>query len=226
MKNSIYIFLAVFVMSLGIYSCDSSLGYDPNVQITKINKDTTSNSPDSSNKEVIFNLDSIRFDGFKETVFIKQDHEPQPPKRILLDWNYYVVSKNIRIDTSDTDTKLWIDLDLINKDPDNAPKYKDIIDRVVSFNLSFAAVLNTQIFKLDDPSKNTRWFELSVKGLQQNNNGTFNGSQIPSQMVILENNREIGYIKILLESIPLENLHNNIKIEKFSGFIWLYYKKK
>jgi hypothetical protein len=214
-------FLAILIISFGINSCDSSLGYDPNVQITKINKDTTDKLPDTNTIITNYNVDSVRFVNFQEGIH-RQGHD-LPPHDIV-NWTPRVLSKNITIDTSEVYTKLWMDLDLDSPDWDTDLKYIGVKDRVVRFKLNFSAVLNKPTFPLEDTEKNNRWFELSVKTMPDRIT-TFNGNQLKSQIVFMEENRDLGYIKLFLEGLSSNMMGPKMKVEKFTGFIWIYYKK-
>jgi hypothetical protein len=222
MIKYIYLYIEIVILSFGIYSCDSSLGYDPNVQITKLNKDTTDNLPDTTKIITNFNVDSIKFVDFQEGIH-RQGHD-LPPHDVIV-WVPRILRKNIVIDTSGIYTKLWMYLDIYSPDQDIDLKYKGVLDRVFKFKLNFAAVLNKLNYNLDDIEKNNHWFELSIKSMPYQFT-IFNGSQLNSQILFLEENRDLGYIKLFLEGIHSDMMIPKLKVEKFSGFIWIYYKKK
>jgi hypothetical protein len=214
--KNILLIIMIIILSLGIYSCESSLGYDPKVNITKIvNPTGTGDNDDTTKPARPFKVDSVRMD-FKE--FIRMaGMEP-------FSWQARVITKNIKLDTSTSDTKIWMDLALENPTPDQEYKKRGVNEKISKFDLSFEAVLNSSLYRLDDVEKNKNWFELFIKYFPQNNLISFNGSQIRADLMLIENKKDLGIITFFLNIEFTENIRNT-RVAKFNGNISIFYKK-
>jgi hypothetical protein len=208
--------IAIFLLlSLFLNSCQDSLGYDPNVSISPIGKDTTTLPPDDEQTPTVFTIDSI-IGSFKET--IRNLHSYKTYR-----WHGTTVKKEIKFDTSNSKKKLWIKWAMIttNKDTDYIPIR---IDRVVGFELVFAAVLHTRSFDLDLDKDSRRWFLLRIKRARTQKVCAFDRKDLDAKITFVENDKTNGILKFLLMAkIPL---HAPFQTKLFEGFVEIYYKKK
>ena len=214
--KQIYIVILTALLAIGISSCGNSLGYDPNVNITRIGQVSTDTSSDTTKTSKVYQVDSVDFIGFKETLQIMQRKED-------LEWVFRVLSKNIKIDTSGSAIKLWLNLSLLNPLPDQNYRNRGITDRVVKFDLIFAGTLNEQMYRLDDATANKNWLELFIKYMPNDKTKSFNGSQIRSDLVIKENNRQKGLINMYLD-VGISDMNLETRVRRFTGNIIIYYK--
>jgi hypothetical protein len=205
----------LLLLSVFLNSCQDSLGYDPNVSITPIGKDTTLLPPDDDQTPTLFTIDSVKT-SFKEIIRIRHGYK-------TYHWFGQTVMKQIKFDTSNSKKKLWIKWAMISKNKDS--DYMPIrIDRVVGFEIAFAAILQARAFNLDLDKESRRWFSLKIKRIRTQKIYEFDRKDLDAKITFVENDKQEGVLKFLLSaSIPL---HAPFQTKKFEGLVELYYKKK
>ena len=159
MKKIILLISVICVLTL-IYSCKDSLGFDPNVVITSITKDTVTtptNPPDSA-----FSVDSLRYN-FNEVTFLKRDPAPhREAKAFIFSWPCRFTKKDMVIDTG---SKPYISLDWFVESNIN---YKDYagsgrVDRIAAFHLVFAKEISQNtLYSLDKDIEHKEWIEVEL----------------------------------------------------------------
>jgi hypothetical protein len=202
--------------------CQNPLGYDPNVQITRITQDTTKSSDTLKPTSTIVKIDSVDFD-FHEIIMMGHGHDEKP-----LNWAARVNSLNVILDSNDTNPKISIDLELENPTPDNVYIDKDIFYRVTKFDLSFSSSFTKFAYPLDDAVKEHNWIELDIKSFQPPQMvRTYNGSQVHDASISfdLDRYKEKGYIKAFINVNFENNQMKFVGVRNFCGFIWFYLKK-
>lgn len=206
-------------LSLGFYACQNSLGYDPNVNVTKISTGGTDNPGDTTKPVTVFRADSVRM-AFKESIRMPMDAS------LDMLWPETVVTKRIKLDTSTTDTKIWMELGVENRNPDNEHRRMGINERVTKFELYFEGSIkdNEPVYPLDDAIKAKNWFQITTKYMPQNTTNNYNGSQIRSDLVLVNNDREKGILRLLL-NVSVTDKRLTTRITKFNGTIIIFYKK-
>jgi hypothetical protein len=214
--KSIFIILIVFITGLIIYSCDDSLGYDPNVKITKINVD---NGDDNENPfpPQKFKVDSIQY-LFKEVDNISGSYWDK-----YFEWKHRIIKSEFFLDTSHADLELWIELEMENNQLDKEHLDSGRVDRVTRFELLFNAPLTGPSFWLMNKQKDRRWLKLYIRNMEHNKEYEYNGSELwgPS-LFISENNRSKGQLKLILSTDI--RTKDKLRVEKFFGYINLFYK--
>ncbi len=208
-----YVALIISTLSL-LNSCQDSLGYDPNVQIQEVGKDTTVIPPDDKELPTVFDIDSASF-FFSETVKYRHSYKNYR-------WNGRSIRKIFRIDTSKENIKLWINWKMVstNKDTD----YNHMrMDRVVKFELIFAAIIDKSTFKLDKKPEDQRWFQLSIKSITKDIIYDFQYPRLDASIHFIEHNREAGMLNFYIVAKP--PIYAPVQTKKFEGMVYLYYKK-
>jgi len=207
-------FMAILIATVSLLSsCEDSLGYDPHVTIQEVGKDTTVIPPDDNEQPTVFDIDSISFK-FIETVKYRHYYKTYT-------WRGKSLKKIFKIDTSGQNIKLWIDWKMVstNKDTD----YHHIrMDRVVKFEMIFAAILDTRTYKLDKTPEEQRWFKLYIKNMQKNRVYDFEYPRLDASIHFLEHNREAGMLNFLISAKP--PVYAPVQTRKFEGLVYIYYK--
>lgn len=207
---SIIILPLVFI----IESCEDSLGYDPNVEITKIIKDTVKIDPEDPQTKFI-TID-------KWDIFFKEFYQEG---RMLKDqkWDFTIISQKILIDTSDKFLKLWMEIDFTNKLPDT--EFRARHDRILNFRIKFAAEIYTEtIYNLNEKTNERRWSEITMRDLRHAGGANFiiPGSESRSQIIIEEINLIAGYLNLIVTNDFVKYPYLNTRY--FRGTIKLYFK--
>jgi hypothetical protein len=222
MKYYIIIIFLLWAIPLFI-ACDDSLGYDPNVKIQKIDDGTqddnngndTSDSDNDPPVNTKYRIDSVKYE-FTELHNFQDDYE----KRI--NWEFSTRNNVVSIDTGEVNPELWIYFDLVNTNgSDIFYKSKGFTERVLSVNLSFSALLESQLYRLNDSYRDTRWIELEVKDIPHQRTYKLDGSKVPSYIIVNGNDKEKGLLSLF---IVVEMWESHRKYRKFTGNLLLYYK--
>jgi hypothetical protein len=223
-KMKYYILLLVLVLATPFFiACDDSLGYDPNVKIQKIDDGTQddnngNDTSDSDNDPPVvtkYQVDSIKY------VFIEL-HNFQDNFEKRIDWEFSERTNVVTIDTGKSNPELWIDFDLVNTNgTDEFYRSKGFTERVLSVNLSFTALLESQLYRLNDSYRDSRWIELEVKDIPHQRTYLLNGSKAPSYIIVNGNDKEKGILSL---SLVVEMWESHHKYRKFIGNLLLYYK--
>lgn len=206
------IFIVAFIIAN--YSCEDSLGYDPNVTINEIIKDTTDVSPSDTAKQTVFKVDSIN-SYFKEYVKFGYGHKEY-------NWFGKTVKKSIRLDTSNNKTILWLDWHVESLLNDNDYRGTGRIDRVNRFELQFEAILDSRTYELNLDKQLKR--KLIVEFVRMKSGPTLRvePSQYHAQFFVVRNDRKEGILTMMFvvdikPGIPLQ-------VKRFDGLIHIHYK--
>lgn len=209
----IYIILIFPIVSF-IQSCEDSLGYDPNVEITKIVNDTVKIDPDDpQNKFIVIDKWEILFKEFYQEGRMLKDQK----------WEFKVPFNKILIDTSGDFLKLWMEMDFVNDKPD--VDYKNRHDRILSFRLKFAAELYTEtIYNLNEKTFERRWSEVTIRDQRRVGDANFiiPGSESRSQIELQEINIKNGYLNFIILNDFIK--YPYLSTRYFRGYIKLFFK--
>ncbi len=217
MKNKIkyLLFILTIVLIFSItQSCKDSLGYDPNVEITKIIKDTVNIDPEDPQTKFI-NIDKwdISFKEFYQEGRMLKDQK----------WDFAVPFHKILIDTSNQYIRLWMEMDFVNNKPDI--EYSNRKDRVLNFRIKFVAELYTEtIYNLVEKTNERRWSEITIRDLRKAVGANFiiPGSESRSQFFLEEINLRAGYLNFIITNDFTK--YPYISTRYFRGTIKLYFK--
>jgi hypothetical protein len=208
--NSLFVLLSI---SLFI-SCKDSLGYDPNVQVTEIVKDTVLRPPDD-NAPTSFVVDSVKA-SFKESFKVENRFFDIP-------WLDLTISRKIIMDTSNSDKLIFIDWKVESRNIDDDFRGMRRIDRVVGFEMNFTGILQTRKFILDDNRDKGNWFKLRIKKFQNQAVNEYTQNSVNAELSILDIDKVRGVIRlVLVVEIPR---NSPIQSKRFSGIIDLFFKK-
>ena len=215
MKRVKYIsFLAMLLVLAGFYSCDDSLGYDPNVESTLLEKDINIEEPDTSDNsgnpdpELTVKIDSISYQ-FYETI---------RPGWINFDWKY----------SSDNDVKLMLDeedrlylqlsvkLNNTNTDRELENRY----DYISYFEMDFMSEVKTTAFALDKGSTSNRWAYIEITKLPDSKY-QYNGSTLRYTPILNMTHDDEKHIITCQIHVFLKK--NYFHTEDFGGLIHVYY---
>lgn len=206
--------LFVFPFILAIQSCEDSLGYDPNVEITKIIKDTVKIDPeDPQTKFITIDKWDITFKEFYQEGRVLKDQK----------WDFTILSHKILIDTSNRFPKLWMEIDFANNLPDT--DYKNRHDRVLNYRIKLAAELYTEtIYNLNEKINERRWSEITMRDLRRAGGVNFiiPGIESRSQIILEEINLRAGYLNFIVSNDFVKYPYLNTRY--FRGNIKLYFK--
>lgn len=205
---------ALLIMFLN--SCKDSLGYDPNVEIQEIIKDTIDIPPDDSNTGNTIKVDSIKFT-FREIVKINN---------FITDfsWDGLAIKKEFKIDTANNQTSIWIDWEMESKARDTDYINTRRLDRITSFELNFAASLNSREYLLQKSRESRRWFAINIKKIRDDNIYNYHSNMMRSHLQILELDRRRGIIKMFIVSeLPPQS---PLQIRRFEILLEVFYKTK
>ncbi|MCX7736641.1 MAG: hypothetical protein N2319_07990 [Candidatus Kapabacteria bacterium] len=206
--------LFVFPFILIIQSCEDSLGYDPNVEITKIIKDTVKIDPeDPQTKFITIDKWDITFKEFYQEGRVLKDQK----------WDFIILSHKILIDTSNRFPKLWMEIDFANNLPDT--DYKNRHDRVLNYRIKLAAELYTEtIYNLNEKINERRWSEITMRDLRRAGGVNFiiPGIESRSQIILEEINLRAGYLNFIVSNDFVKYPYLNTRY--FRGNIKLYFK--
>ncbi len=207
--------LLIFLFGAFLNSCQDSLGYDPHVNINPIGKDTTLLPPDDGNKPTVYIIDSIKA-SFKEV--IRRRH-----RYYTFKWSGVTERKLIKFDTSNSKKKLWIEWTMKSKSKDS--DYQPLrIDRIVGFEMKFAALLQTRTFLLDMNKDSRRWMMLKIKRTRTQKVFKFEQKSIKSKIIFIENDKQKGILKFMLSAqLPF---HQPFQTKRFFGLVEIHYKKQ
>ncbi len=198
-----------------IQSCEDSLGYDPNVEITKIIKDTVKIDPDDpQNKFITIDKWEILFKEFYQDGRMLKDQK----------WDFTIPSNKILIDTSNEYLRLWMEIDFVNNKSDI--DYKHRHDRVISFRIKLAAELYTEtIYNLNENINERRWSEIIMRDQRRVGGVNFiiPGSESRSQIILDEINLTEGYLIFVISNDFIK--YPYLSTRYFRGYIKLYFKK-
>lgn len=198
-----------------IQSCEDSLGYDPNVEITKVIKDTVNIDPEDPQTKFI-TID-------KWEILFKEFYQEG---RMLLDqkWEFDIANSKILIDTTNKFIRLWLEMDLVNNKNDNA--YKNRHDRILAYRLKFAAELYSEtIYNLNEKNTGRRWSEVLIRDLRRAGGTNFiiPGGESRSQIILEEINMRAGYLNFIISNDFVK--YPYLSTRYFRGTIKLYFKK-
>lgn len=197
-----------------IQSCEDSLGYDPNVEITKIIKDTVKIDPDDpQNKFITIDKWEITFKEFYQDGRVLKDQK----------WDFTIAFNKILIDTSNQFLRVWMEIDFVNNKPDI--DYKDRRDRVLSFKIKLAAELYTEtIYNLNERMSERRSSEIVMRDQRRAGGVNFiiPGSESRSQVILDEINLRSGYLNFVVSNDFVKYPYLNTRY--FRGIIKLYFK--
>ena len=204
----------MFFSLIVISSCKDSLGYDPNVQVTEILRDSVIKPPDDNNPRQ-FVVDSIR------TVF--NESYKHNGRYFEIPWFPKTINRKIVMDTSAANKMLWIDWTVESNNSDNDYRGMNRMDRVAGFELNFSALIENRRFNLDGTRERNRWFKLLMKKFMNGSITEFSENSLKATLVILDIDRANGTMRIMLESeIPF---NAPFQTKRFSGIIDIFYKK-
>lgn len=210
-----YLTFIIFIAGiLALSSCKDSLGYDPNVYITPVSNDTIDKPKDTP--VTAYRLDSIRY-SFLESIKMKNHIEDFP-------WFGVVVNKNIKIDTAKNNPYIYIELGLANRISDDDPAFRDRIDRVVGFDLLFGNEILQKTYNLNLSKEAKKWFNIRFRKIRKTDEFRFSMDELNAQLTIFDNDKENGILKLSLNAQIPEFVP--IQTKRFSGIIYIYYKKK
>jgi len=213
-KLSSLVWIALFVLFLN--SCKDSLGYDPNVEIQEIIKDTIDIPPDDSNIHNIIKIDSTKY-SFREIVKIDNSTTD-------FYWEGVAIKKSFKIDTAYNQTLIWIDWEMESKAKDTDYMNTRRLDRVTSFELNFAAALNSREYLLQNSRESRRWLSINIKKIRGNNIYNYLSNMMRSNLQILELDRRRGIIKMFVVSeLPP---HSPFQIRRFEILFEIFFKIK
>lgn len=197
------------------HSCEDSLGYDPNVDVTKIIKDTVKIDPNDPQTKFI-NIDRL------EVVF----KEFYQVGRLLKDerWDFNITFQKILIDTSTKFPRLWLEIDFLSNKTDNDCRHRH--DRVLNYSIKLAAEIYTEtIYNLNDKNKERRWSMIMMRDMRRGGGTNFiiPGGESRSQIILDEINFRAGYFNFSISNDFSK--YPYLSTRYFRGNIKLIFKK-
>lgn len=197
-------------------SCKDSLGYDPNVEIQEIIKDTIDILPDDSNIHNEIIVDSTKYI-CREIVKINNSTSDYF-------WEGLATKKVFKIDTSYNQFFVWIDWEMSSKAKDTDYLNTQRLDRVTNFQLNFAASLKSREYSLQNNRESRRWFALNIKKIRENLNYNYHSNMMRSNLQILELDQRRGVLKMfIISELPP---HSPFQIRRFEILLEIFFKIK
>ncbi len=210
------IILILGIMTLLIYSCKDSLGYDPNVQTYRLTKDTVK-LPDGGTDTINtkLNIDSIR-------ITLKEQYKLNSREYYFF-WEGRIVSKEIILDTATKSNFLWFALAMQTTKTDQEFTNSYRWDWVKEFEIKFAANAVEQSFELDKEKVDNRWFSITLKkSSHMMDSYTFSKMELNTLVNIIDHDFEKKTIKLSFIATLAANAPFYTK--QFTGLITIYYK--
>lgn len=210
------ILLSVLLIA-GMVSCEDSLGYDPNVEISKITKDTVKDEEPKDPKNV-YDIEKV------ELSFYETFNNTRTNELVRERWPFSVRLSDVKIDTLNRRTFISIKLSCLNQYAQNVKDNR--YDWVERFSTLIAGYLDEEIIYLPGQLGTRRSFILDVYSRQHQRLFSFHSSlyNIPPQAMVVSYDQKNGtiHLKIVVD-IPRGNY---FQTQKFTGDIHIYYVVK
>lgn len=209
-------FLIFGMFSLFLYSCKDSLGYDPNVQIYPLIKDTVQIPPGGNDTAIT----KVTIDSLK--ILLKEQYKANN-RLFYFYWEGKIVNKEIILDTAAKANFLWFSLAMQTTKTDREFTNDYRWDWVKEFEIKFAANAEQQSIVLDKDKADNRWFSLTLKkSSHMMDIYTYSKFELNSQVSIIDHDFEKKTIKIsFISTLPV---NAPFFTKQFTGVITLYYK--
>jgi hypothetical protein len=209
-------FLIIVIITTGFLamnSCKDSLGYDPNVEIISLTKDTMTVPDQPSTK--VYMVDSIRY------IFNEMGQFGPLP-----DWIGKSDYLSLQMDTSSNPFTIYLNWEMRNTKNDNDYMMMRN-DYVMGFQLNFVAKLSKATYILNSDSTHGKWFSLCMRNIHKDHIDYFSSmynNDLTSQINIVRLDTNLGMLQLYLQSRFRDDIPYNIK--GFNGNISIFYKKK
>lgn len=211
--KKLIIFCWIVTLICILQSCTDSLGVDPKYQVEPDNPDTELG--DGSQNQ--FSIDSVianMLEYYKISGTTYSDNWINPSL------NSKYVQSDIKIDTTDSQVKIWMKLNLSNPSA-GKPLSADRKDRIVMFQISFKAILeDNKLYTLDGNNIDTwKWASVLIESKSNNNLSTFKsyeGNQLISQISFQNVGKTYINVNLTLDLTPIGILETQNLLVQFT----------
>lgn len=206
----------VGIISSMLNSCKDSLGYDPNVQILPLIKDTVQIPPKGNDTAIT----KVTIDSLK--IVLKEQYKTSKNTYYFY-WIGRITQKEIILDTAAKANFLWFSLAMqtSRSDKDFTDDYR--WDWVKEFEIKFAAIAEQQSIVLDREKVDNRWFSMTLKkSSHMEKTYNYNKTELNTQLNIIDHDFDKKMIRLsFISSLPVDA---PFFTKQFTGSITLYYK--
>ena len=231
-KNISFITTIGIVISVIVFisSCSDPFGID-DYNSSLISKDTSIGPPASEK----FAVDSLWHYYYEHYYYAFGGPDSIP---IREGWKNTHYSQDVKMDTSGGNSIIWIDMKLLNRNPDIA--FGNRGDRIFSFHIKMDSIIldenpfpkNPLDYYLDGPPDSRLWSELIVKNLKNGSEKRF--SELNSRIIVnliktfdefYDESLGRNVIKDIIKGVVTAEFTNNDALEtfRFDGNFIIFY---
>ena len=183
MKKKNKLLILGIILFAGLSSCENPYDLDDNVRETEINP-----NPGQNISPTVFEVDSVLWEFYEYTIDDISHY---------LEWVGYanIKKETVKLDTTDTFPKLWIELEVENTLPDNV--YLSSSDKVTFFRMFVDSLIvkDRGTYPMGESyDNNNSWFYVNIKSLINNKTYVYDGNEI-SAWIELHYIESIGIIE-------------------------------